>query len=111
MKNRFKFVILLLAMLFLSNCTITHCEYYDFEGGELDKREEKSNYNVHVFANIRNSVQEYKKTGFLKERLIYKEPFYYYFTIYGNFEKIENFDGYFIQNKTKKYLYGFQLKI
>ena len=102
MKSRLKFVILFFLLLFLNNCTITYCEYYDFEGETLNKNNEKSNYNVLIFANIRNSVQEYKKTGFLKERLIYREPFYYYFAIYGNFEKIEDLEGYFLQNKTKK---------
>lgn len=99
LKRKVKFIIIL---LFLSGCTVTHYEEYRFIGFGAEVGEKNNNTYVSADISINNSKSEYKKTGFLRDRLIYKEPYSYYFSICGNFEEIKNLDAYFIQNNTKK---------
>lgn len=102
MKNRFKFLILLLTMLFLSNCVLFTTDYYEDYRLVITLDDNKLYDAPHCFVVFKNSLFETKKIGFLREKIIFKEPYYYSFDIYGNFEKIGNLEGYFIQNKTKK---------
>ena len=103
MKSRLKFIISTFLLLFLSNCVLftkSYNEYYKFY---MDNDNDDRTLNKpYCFVILHVSWNETIKTGFLKEKIIFGEPYYYSFDIYGNFERIENLEGYFIQNKTKK---------
>lgn len=103
MKSRLKFIISTFLLLFLNNCVLftkSYNEYYKFY---MDNDNDDRTLNKpYCFIVLWESEHKTIKTGFLKEKTIFGEPYYYSFDIYGNFERIENLEGYFIQNKTKK---------
>jgi hypothetical protein len=96
-KRKVKFIII---VLFLSGCTITRYENYKFFGYGAKSVEKHD--KTHAYIPISNSIYEYKKTGILRDRKIRKEPYFYYFSICGNFNEIKSLEAHFIQNKTKK---------
>jgi hypothetical protein len=82
------------VLLLLCSCTITRSENYRFLGygaGSVD-RHDKTHANIP----INNSIYEYKKTGILRDKKIRKEPYSYYFSICGNFNRIENLEARFV---------------
>ena len=97
-----KKVLLIFILLFLNNCVLFTTDYYEdyrFLGGESYSNKNESYYNANASIIFHNSLFSIQKIGFLKEKIIYKEPYYIGFEIYGNFEKIENLKAYFIYNK------------
>ena len=92
-----KLALILVIFSLLSNCTITRYESYRFIGYGAKNIDVYDKADAYIY--IHNSIYEYRKTGFLKDKEIYKEPYHYYFTLTGNFEKIEKLNAFFIQNK------------
>ena len=97
--SKLKIFVILITLLF-SSCTKTYFESYKFigHGANSNKRHDKTHANIP----IRNSIYEYKKTGILSSKKMRKEPYSYFFSICGNFNKIRSLEAYFVQNKVNK---------
>ena len=91
---------ILLALVFLCNCTVTNLENNKFSGHYIEQKNNNKD-NVYAYIPIYNSVFEKEKVSLLRDRIVKKEPFFYYLTIRGNFEKIEKINAFFIQNKKR----------
>jgi hypothetical protein len=96
-----KLATVLFILLSLCSCTITHYENYRFSGNYIEQKDGNKKDDTHAYIPIYNSIFKKKKTSLLRDNLVRKEPFYYYFTVKGNFEKIEKLNAFFIQNKKR----------
>lgn len=99
--NKLKLIFLIQSIFLISSCTTTYYESYKFLG---DSAKPIFNKNKNVFAHvpIHNSINKRKKISVFKEKLVRKEPFYYFFSIWGDFDLLKDIDAYFTINKISR---------
>ncbi len=87
--------------LHFSGCTaVTKFTNYSIDQ-DWSKREKRSDGTwVHLKINSTPKVKTI--IPIIYDSLIYKEPYTYYFTIWGNFEKINSVNAYFLLNNKDK---------